>query len=77
MTKTRRKQIMLALIMSAFFVIISFGIQKTYAALQMKSETVENSFSPMESKTPKINEDVLVNENNHIIEKNEILKCLV
>lgn len=72
MTKTRRKQIMLALIMSAFFVIISFGIQKTYAALQMKSETVENSFSPMESITPKINEDVLVNENNYIIEKKNV-----
>lgn len=72
MTKARRKQSMLALVVSAFFVLITFGIQNTYAALQMKSETVKNSFSPMENKAPQINEDVLVNENNYIIEKKNV-----
>ncbi len=72
MTKARRKQSMLALIVSAFFVLITFGIQNTYAALQMKSETVKNSFSAMENKAPQINEDVSRNDNNYIIEKRNV-----
>lgn len=71
MTKARRKQSMLALVVSAFFVLITFGIQNTYAALQMKSETVENSFSPMENKAPQINENVSGND-NYITEKKDV-----
>ena len=71
MTKARRKQSMLALVVSAFFVLITFGIQNTYAALQMKSETVENSFSPMENKAPQINEIVSGND-NYITEKKNV-----
>ena len=78
MTKARRKQSMLALVVSAFFVLITFGIQNTYAALQMKSETVEkksktveNSFSPMENKAPQINEIVSGND-NYITEKKDV-----
>lgn len=71
MTKARRKQSMLALVVSAFFVLITFGIQNTYAALQMKSETVKNSFSAMENKAPQINEDVSFN-NNYITEKKNV-----
>lgn len=63
---------MLALVVSAFFVLITFGIQNTYAALQMKSETVKNSFSAMENNAPKINEDVLGYDNNHINEKKNV-----
>lgn len=71
MTKIRKKQLMLGLFVSAFFVLITLGIRNTHAALQMKSETVENSFVAMDNKAPQIKEAVSGND-NYITEKKNV-----
>lgn len=74
MIRTRTKQILLTLSVSALLLLIVIGINSTYAALKMESGTVRNSFVPMEDTPPSVSENVTPDpdQDGYILEKNDV-----
>ena len=71
MIKTRKKQLLLILFVSASLISLVFGTQGAYAALKMETPTVKNSCEPMENLKPTINE-TFVKNNDDVLEKKDV-----